>query len=294
VRQKKDKILIVALSSLILFSSSLALMMYIKSTEVKVQPVEEKVVVYVTNGQLDQGTQIKAEDIQKKVIPKSYVSFSTLMPEEIVGKYAKVAFLPQEPFRAEKLSLIKEELKRVTNVVRSKADEQKRDLVISNDSVSLSLNLFKNIDYSLKSGDYIDIVTVKNDKKGFKTTYVALHVKILSFSNMGSTLSTYQIFRTTDKKKERVVADTIVLDMPPRDIKNLLIAYYSSQELNSKRVYTSKNNAGHLWIIKTDSLVDNKKQAAKKSLLLDKKIVYTKRVAKKRRATQKVLISYEK
>lgn len=294
MRQKKDKILIVALSSLILFSSSLALMMYLKKDKaIKVQ--EPQVVVYVTKSKVKKGTLIKSEDIQKKLLAKSYVSFSPLMPEEIVGKYAKVDFLAGEPLRDEKLTLKKQELNTVNAQNRSFKNEN--DMSVTNDSVSLSLELFKNIDYSLKSGDYIDIVTVKEKKSknkiDFKTTYVALHVKIVSFLKDGEKQSSYLKYKRVKDTNEKVLADTIVLDMPPRDIKNLFVAYYSAQDLNSKRVYATKTNKGHLWMIKTKEQIDAKMQYAKNSLRLDKKVVH-KRAVKKKKAPQKVLISYEK
>jgi len=292
VRQKKDKIIIVALSSLILFSSSLALMMYLKQNKV-VQTKEPQVVVYVAKNEIKKGTLVKSDNIQKRVFPKSNVSFLPLMPEEIIGKYTKVDFLAGEPYRAEKLTL-KKQFQKENSIVFSGENSNSTSMSIANDSVSLSLGLFKNIDYSLKRGDYIDIVSVKEDKKkSFKTTYVALHVKVLSFSKEGDTQPSYQSFRGTKDKKQRVISDTIVLDMPPRDIKNLLVAYYSSQEFNAKRVHSSKNNIGHLWMIKTKEKVDSKMQYAKNNLLLDKKVV-RKRANTKRRAPQKVLISYEK
>lgn len=295
MRQKKDKIIIVALSSLILFSSSLALMMYLKKDKV-VNIKEEQVVVYVSKAEIQKGMLVKNEDMQKKLFPKSAVSFSPLMPEEIIGKYAKVDFLVGEPYRTEKLTLKKgvDQVKKQNDVVIS---SEEKSMSISNDSVSLSLNLFKNSDYSLKSGDFIDIVSVKEeknrDKNAFSTTYVALHVKILSFSKDGVTQSSYQKYIVTKDKKEKVVADSIVLDMPPEDIKNLLIAYYSTQEFNAKRVYSSKNNIGHLWMIKTKDVIDNKAQMMKQDLMLDKKVVH-KKVITKRKASPKVLITYEK
>ena len=299
MRQKKDKIIIVALSSLALFSSSLALMLYLKKDKIVPQNSEQKVVVYVSKKNLKKGTLIKQEDLKKRVFQKSYISFSPLMKEEIVGKYTKVEFLKDEPFRKEKLTLKgeKESLKNSITI----NNNSNQEFIVKNDSVSLSLNLFKNIDYTLKSGDYIDIVSVQEIKKGkdinFKTRYIALHVKILAFLKNGDKMPSYQTYILSKNKKQKIFADTILLDMPPRDIKNLFVAYYTTQELNSKRVYSSKGNVGHLWMIKTKKEIDNKIQKAKDSLLLDKNSV--KKVSRRRRTNRKtsykkVVISYEK
>ena len=296
MRQKKDKIIIVALSSLILFSSSVALMMYLKTKQAN-QNIEEKLVVYVAKQSINKGTLLVSENIERKIFSKSNIAFSPLLPEEIVGKYAKVDFLKNEPIREEKIGL--DALAPNPKKIKQRVKEVKDSISVSNDSISLPLSLFKNSDFSLKKGDYIDIVSVKETKSknktsNFDTKYVALQVPILSFSLNGDEKKSVMSFIQKDKKTIKQMADTIILDMAPKDIKNLLSVYYSSQEFNSKRVHSSKQNIGHLWIVKIKKEIDLVAQKAKEMLMVDRKIVYKKRITKRKAVSHKVLVSYEK
>ncbi len=286
MRQKRDKILIVALSSLVLFTSSLSLMMYIKSKKQKLQPAKQEVVVYVAKTNLKKGTLLTYKDIQKRVFPKNYILFSPLIPEEIIGKYTKIDLSANEPFRRDELTLHK-------NIKESVSDLNSKNnntIKISNDSVSLSLDIFRNIDYTIKSGDYIDIAcTRENSKNDFKTVYVALHIKIISFFRNGLPQKAYHDFVVTKDGKKKAVADTIVLDMSPQDIKNLLTAYYTTQKLNARRVFVDKNRSGQLWMIKTKIKINPKIESEKSRLLINRKIYKRRKVFKR-----KVVISYEK
>jgi len=297
MRQKKDKILIVALTSLVLFSSSLALMMYLKQGQNNNRVVrEKKVVVYVSANDIKKGALIKSSDIEKKELPKSYVSFSLPVKEEIVGKFAKVDMLKGEPYRMEKLTTKKQPS---TKADISLKENKQNKMKVTNDSVSLSLQLFRNIDYSLKKDDYIDIVSIKEyktskqQKSNFRTKYVALHIKVLSFSKNGEIQNSYIKHTTEDDKKVKTTADTISLDMSPKDIKNLLIAYYNAQEINKDRVYSDKFNTGHLWIIKTKKIVDENAQKMKNNLMIDK-VAPKRKASKRKRTIKRAVISYEK
>jgi len=180
-----------------------------------------------------------------------------------------------------------------------------KKLTTTNDTIAIPLSLFKNKDSSLRAGNFVDIVSIvpkqlKNRELSFTTKYIAIHVPINSFISQNVTTSSYTrtitITSTTSAKKKvtttKVIeADTIVLDMSPKDIKNFLALYYKSQALNDKRAYNTQNYGGQLWIVNAATNVDKELQKQKEQLLLDRKKVIKKRV---RKHVQTVSIAYEK
>ena len=157
----------------------------------------------------------------------------------------------------------------------------------------LPLSVFKNVDETLKTGDYIDIISVipkKSSKSGeFITKYVAVNLLINSFvtnSVRGEKLLSY------GKEGEVLRANSVVLDILPGDIKNILATYYKTQQLNSKNIYNIKrDNSGHLWMVKCTSELNPTIQKYKNKMLVDHVTVYKKK--KRRKVVEKVSISYE-
>ena len=299
MKNRKIRLIIGMLVGLVFFSSSIALLLYIKQdTTPKVETVD----VYVTSRNISKGEKITVNDIHQASLPKSYVTFTPLVAAEIVGHYVKIAMFADEPLRAEKLSSEKPEekvvatkqtIKRVEKKVES-ADENLSQYDNNKDTLTMPLSLFKNIDESLKAGDFIDIVTVvpkKNSKEnGFDTKYVAVHLLINSFVS-----NTQRINRVVSVGKEGAItrANAVVFDILPGDVKNILATYYKTQVLNMNNIYnTSRDNRGHLWMIKSTSKLNPEIQKYKKKMLVDHVPVYKKKKRKKK-VVEKVSISYE-
>jgi len=289
MKNKQTRIIIGILVALVLFSASIALLMYSKQATSDTKSVNN-IEVYIAKVHLSQGEMINAGDIEKAYLPKSYLSFTPLTQSEIMGRYAKVEIFAKEPLRKEKLSIIKPE----SNASSMKIVEVKTEVSSINesptlDTITVDLSIFKNIDSSLEVGDHIDILSVMPKKKSketeYITKYVALNVTINSFERGGIKTDTL----VTHKESKAVYADAIVFEMLPSDIKNFLSLYYRTQELNSNRVFNiNKDNNGHLWMVKCSSEVDRNAQREKNSMLLDHVVRY-----KKKKSIQRVSISYE-
>ncbi|MDF1876849.1 hypothetical protein JHD47_03350 [Sulfurimonas sp. SAG-AH-194-L11] len=294
MRNRQTRIIMGILVGLVLFSSSIALLMYSKQDSLS-EYVEGHIEVYVATKHLNKGDLISSEDIDKAYLPKSYIAFTPLTQSEIIGRYAKVEIFAKEPLRKEKISLTKPNEEPIVSkqLVREKVKVKVlKTKKLKKDTITVTLSLFQNIDASLKQGDYIDILSVipkisKGKTSRYDTKYVALKVKIHSFVSNYKQVKRYI---TSDIDGKSLTADSIIFEMSPNEIKNFLSVYYKTQELNSNRVFNSKkSNEGHLWMVKCSTNEDDKQQKMKNKMLVDHKTTYRKRVAKR----DKVSISYE-
>jgi len=291
MKNRKNRIVIVILVGLVFFSSSIALLMYSKQSQTK-EVNNLLIEVFASSKALKKGVLIGASDIKSIKLPKSYMAFTPLTQSEIIGRYTSVDILAGEPFRKEKISILKPKApkKRVSRVVEEVEPKELAPKVY-NDTITIPLTLFKNIDNTLKKGDFIDIVSIKSKKSknteiSFETKYIALHIPIDSFVHNYSSVKT---FISKDEDENLVAADSVVFKMDPDDIKNLLSLYYKAQELNANRVHnTKKANIGHLWMVKCSEVIDESAQKKKERMLVDY-IVQKKR----RKFTPRVSISYE-
>lgn len=281
--------------ALVLFSSSLALLMYSKQNQLS-DLVQEQVNVYVSTKDLHKGNKIKASDISMSKLPKSYLAFTPLTKEEIIGRYASVEIFTNEPFRSEKLSLRKPEKEFMNVTNKTKMAEDSASKVILKETISIPLSVFKNLDYSLKVDEFIDIVTVipkksKKNEYSFSTKYIALHVPIRSFVSKTKEINQMksEIYNNSSKKTDLFLADTVVLEMSPQEIGNFLPIYYKTQELNAQRVHTNKEKRGHMWMVRYSNKIDAKIQGKKREMMIDKK----RAIQRKAHFVERVSISYE-
>lgn len=298
MKQKKTKIIIGVLLALVMFASSIALLMYTKQNELNGY-VESHIEVYIAASSLKRGDIIGDKDIKLSNLPKSYIGFTPLTKAEIVGRYAVVDILETEPMRSEKISANKPVEKSMQSQEPSIIEEKELVKQLSSDTIAVSLNVFRNIDSSLKKGDFIDIVSVKpksskKDNQEFSTKYIALHVAIDSFIANSKNVEKLLV-KQYDKENKSTgykIADSVIFEMSPRDVKNFLPMYYATQTLNANRVHSTKENTGHLWMVKCSSEVDEKAQAIKKALMVDARKIAVKKARKKKK--EGVIISYEK
>ena len=139
---------------------------------------------------------------------------------------------------------------------------------------------------------------VKDKKRDYKftTKYIALHVPIASFVRNSTSVNEYSriIYSDGAKQNQVSIADSVVLKITPSNIKNLLPMYYKTQDLNGNRVYSSKDNRGHLWMIKAMENVDEELEKEKSKMLINTKKAKPK--PKRRRTVKRikrVSIAYE-
>ncbi len=294
MKNRKTRIIMGIMVGLVLFSSSVALLLYLKQGKIK-EHTEAEVEVFVAAKNIKKGEQLNADALKKARLPKSYIGFTPLTDAEIVGRYANVNIYKDEPIRAEKIAQTppsiqtQQHIQPVASKTNVKPLVNKKVEQLDKDTLSLALSVFKNQDSSLRAGDFVDIACALSSTKKpdvFYTKYVALHVRINNFVSNGT---------VTDKplsytaKKQVIKADTIVLQMSPKEIKNFLALYYKTQALNNNRVYNTRNYGGQLWMIKTPKEIDAKLQKQKELLLVDRKISKKQR----KKYVQRAKISYE-
>ena len=295
MKNRKTRIIMGIMVGLVLFSSSVALLLYLRQGNSKVTSTPS-VEVYVAAKNLKRGDMLDAQSITKAKLPASYINFTPLTDSEIVSRYATMDIYKNEPIRPEKISAT-EPLNQVKTVVTEKKSVPKaipkpKLEQVTQDTITVSLSVFKNNNTLLKAGDYVDIASVvptnsKNKVNEFLTRYIALHVKISNFINHGKVTTTLV---TSNAKGQTTKADTVVLVMTPKEIKNFLALYYKTQALNNSRVYNTNNYGGQLWMIKTPKKIDENLQAEKERLMIDKKVSAKKR----KKLAHRVKISYEK
>jgi len=290
MRNRQTRIIIGILVGLVLFASSIALLMYSKQSTLS-EYVEGHIEVYVAARHLYKGDKISSEDITKAFLPKSYLAFTPLTQSEIIGRYAQVEIFKKEPLRKEKIASQRPVEKIITTVVKKKKEAPK-ELMVKYDTLTIPLTLFQNIDSSLKRGDRIDIISViprssksRSNTNDYSTKYIALNVKVNTFISNYKSVKKY----LSNGSNGMLQADSIVFEMSPDEIKNFLSVYYKTQELNAKRVFNNKSNRGHIWMVKCSNQANKNSDNVKKRMLVDhKQTVY-----RKKKAAKRVSISYE-
>ncbi|QOP42206.1 SAF domain-containing protein [Sulfurimonas marina] len=294
MKNKQMRMVVLILIGLVLFTTSLALLMYSKQSALENQVNKVKFVeIFVTTRDIQKGELLSANTIKKAKLPQEYLVGMPLTASEIIGRYAVVDIFKNEPIREQKIALVKPQEQNSSVVIKSKVQQEKPELKDEVfDTVSIPISVFKNIDTSLRKGDKIDIVSVENTQKGreidFKTKYIALNITIDSFVANGKMTNSYLSSYVEGKP---VFAQNIILEISPKDIKNFLMLYYKTQALNGNRVYNTKGNSGHLWIVKCSKVQDEDIQKKKEKMLADYVATVKQRRAIKR--LDEASISYE-
>jgi hypothetical protein len=299
MKKDRTKLIIGILMTLMLFSSFVALWEYSQNKELQ-QKKKKFVHVYVLTHDVKPNHKLTPRDITLKEFPKDVVSWKVLKQNQILHKYTKTALYKGEPLLASKLQSTPLKIKEKKQKQKKLS---KKLLVPLKDTITLPVKMFRNIDKTLTANSYIDIVTVDPQKtkeryeNTFKTKYVAICVKVTSFSFNGNITSSLLSTKSYKKKAKELLtqemADMINLEVTPKNINNLLYLYYKTQPLNAKRFYNdTQDYNGHLWIVRCGD-PQNKKliQEKEKFLLTFKKQV--KKVKRVKRPSNEVRIDYE-
>jgi len=242
----RDSKLIVIISLLFLLLVSLGGIYYFYQENITIQNKQNEMVsVLVANKDIVPNTKIKKEDLKVLSIQKSSVPFDVLMQNEIVDKYATVPIFKDEPIRSEKISkLVK------------KKDTNSTAKIAKHDLYNIATKLFKNTNYTLQTGDKIDIVGVWGDlEKGEKLTvkYIANNAEVFGFLFRGvleeDAMKKVEKKSIDKKTKKEVVtktyqyADELLIDTDAPIITAIIEAH----------------NRGHqLWMVKSGKEDKNK------------------------------------
>lgn len=259
----KQLIAIVILASLLFSAIGVALFFYKKNIKTQKEK-SELITVYIAKEDIPRDTLLTVDHLSQTKIAKQFILNDPLIKEEILGKYTNEKIYKHEIFLKQKLDTqIKKEDKKILDFEKS--------------AYNMKFELFKNPNYSLRQGEYVNIVSVypigETDKKGryldFDVQYVAPSIKILGFIRDGryeaETITKHVIKKVVNKKvvesPEEIKSDELILDI---DLEVLL------------KLIKNYNMGTQLWMVRTKEREATKKEiveqtTVKKDLKEEKK-----------------------
>ncbi len=234
----KQVIAIIILASL-LFSAIGAALFFFKKNQQTLKAKSELVTIYIAKDNIPKDTFLTIEHLAQTTIAKEYILNTPLTKEEILGKFTNENIYKHEIFLKQKLD-------------SQLTKEEKKILDFKKSSYNMKFELFKNPNYALVQGEYINIISVypegTPDNKGrypdFVVEYVANNIKVLGFIRDGrhesSTITKQTVKKIVDKKTvediEEVKSDEVILDI---DLDVLL------------KLTENYNKGNQLWMVKT-------------------------------------------
>lgn len=211
----KQLIVIIILASL-LFSALGAAFYFYNKNKKSMDEQNQLVTIYIAKDDIPKDTLLTIEHLAQTNIAKQFILNKPLVKEEIVGKYTNERIYKHEIFLKQKLDT---EIKK----------EQKNLLEFEKSAYNMKFELFKNPNYALQQGEYLNIVSVfpigEPDNKGryldFDVTYVAPNIKVLGFIRDGryeaKSITKHKIKKVINKNveevEEEIKADEIILDI---------------------------------------------------------------------------------
>ena len=233
----KQLIAIIILASL-LFSAVGAALFFFKKNQQTEKAKSELITVYIAKDDIPRDTLLTVEHLAQTAIAKEYILNTPLTKEEILGKFTNEKIYKHEIFLKQKLD---------TQI----AKEEKKILDFKKSSYNMKFELFKNPNYALVQGEYINIISVypegNSDNKGrfenFAVEYVANNLKVLGFIRNGrhesASITKQTVKKVVDKKTveviEEIKSDEVILDI---DLDVLL------------KLTQNYNKGNQLWMVK--------------------------------------------
>ncbi len=251
----KQLIAIIILASL-LFSAIGAALFFFKKNQQAQKAKNELVTIYIAKDDIPKDTLLTIENLALTTIAKEYVLNTPLTKEEIIGKYTNEKIYKHEIFLKQKLD---------TQIVK----EEKKILDFKKSSYNMKFEIFKNPNYALVQGEYINIISVypqgTSDNKGrfenFAVEYVANNLKVLGFirnvRHESASITKQTVQKVVDKKTvetiEEVKSDEVILDI---DLDVLL------------KLTENYNKGNQLWMVKIayDETKDNNPEQTKEEI----------------------------
>lgn len=211
----KQLIAIIVLASLLLSALGAAFYFYKKDKQSQ-QAKDELVTIYIAKDDIPKETLLTVEHLAQTQIAKQFILNKPLLKEEILGKYTNEIIFKHEIFLKQKLD---------TEIRK----EQKNILEFEKSAYNMKFELFKNPNYALQQGEYINVISVfpigESDNKGrfsdFEVKYVAPTVKVLGFIRDGryesKSITKHKVKKVINKVveevEEEIKADEVVLDI---------------------------------------------------------------------------------
>ena len=233
----KQLIAIIILASL-LFSAIGAALFFFKKNQQTLKEKSELITVYIAKDDIPKDTFMTIEYLAQTSIAKEYILNTPLTKEEIIGKFTNEKIYKHEIFLKQKLD------SQITK-------EQKKILDFEKSSFNMKFEQFKNPNYALVQGEYINIISVypkdgydeKGIAKDFEVEYIANNLRILGFIRNGkhesASITKQTVQKIVDKKTveviEEVKSDEVILDI---DLDVLL------------KLTQNYNKGNQLWMVK--------------------------------------------
>jgi hypothetical protein len=261
----KQLIAILILASLLFSAVGAALFFYKKNIQTQ-KDKSELVTVYIAKEDIPKDTLLTIEHLSQTKIAKQYILNDPLIKEEIIGKYTNEKIYTHEIFLKQKLDT---EIKK----------EEKKILDFEKNAYNMKFELFRNPNYSIKQGEYVNIISVfpegDVDNKGryldFDVQYVASNIKILGFIRDGryesETITKHKIEKIENKKTiEKTVevkADELMIDIDLDVLLELIKNYNKGTQLwmvkTKYKIESNEDIKEEIKVTKKDEKVEEKK-----------------------------------
>ena len=279
----RQLITIIILIALLISAITTGLFFYKKSKDA-LKNKNELVAIYIAKDNIAKNTLLEEKHLTMTKIAKQFILNKPLIKKEILGKYTNENIYKNEVFLKQKLD---------TKIKK----EKKKILPFEKSAYNMQFNIFKNPNYALQQGEYINIVSVfpkgETDKKGryldFDVKYVAPSIKILGFIRNGryesETITKHQVKKIENKKlvtvNEEIKADELILDID-LDILLKLIKNYNlgTQLWMTKTKYTQVQEV-------SKKVVNEDIKASRKKIV---KKVFNKKYQYKRYVPEEVIL----
>ena len=232
----KQLIIILVLGALLMSALGAALYFY-QMHEKTVKDNNKKVKVYIAKEKIPKNKQIEKSDIKEHFITKQEVLNRPLNIKEILGKFVKTDIYKNEIFIKEKIS------------DKFPEDTHKKFIEFKENSYNMSYRLFQNPNYTLKKGDFINIITsyqnTTNKLPGYQAKYIARNIKVLGFIEGGQPVAkpiNRKKVKKRVKKKEIEVIENVKAHELVLDIQDKIILDIAENFQKNKNIF---------WMVKT-------------------------------------------
>lgn len=270
----KQLIAIIVLASLLLSALGAAFYFYKKDKQSQ-QAKDELVTIYIAKDDIPKETLLTVEHLAQTQIAKQFILNKPLLKEEILGKYTNEIIFKHEIFLKQKLD---------TEIRK----EQKNILEFEKSAYNMKFELFKNPNYALQQGEYINVISVfpigESDNKGrfsdFEVKYVAPTVKVLGFIRDGryesKSITKHKVKKVINKVveevEEEIKADEVILDIDLDVLLSLIKDYNLGTQLWMTKTKFSETYINELKDEKLAKNMENKEllQEARNEILAQK------------------------
>jgi hypothetical protein len=290
----KQLIAIIILVALLLSAIVTALFFYKKNKQT-LEAKSELITIYIAKDDIPKETLLTVDHLAQTKIAREFVLNTPLTKKEILGKYTNERIYKHEIFLKQKLD---------TQIKK----EEKKILPFEKSAYNMKFELFKNPNYALHQGEYINIVSVfpkgEPDKKGryldFDVNFVAPNIKVLGFIRDGryesQTITKHKVKKIINKKVQEVTesikSDELILDIDLEVLLKLIKNYNLGTQLWMTKTKYTKEIEKHIKEEKEKEIIQKEKTTKITTKPIIKKYKYTIYTPSKTTIKRSAVITY--